>query len=130
MAGEDMRLKWCKQCGCSFETKTVAAYCSPDCKHERRKETASTVEARHVILSRVLDEERVPKSDPLWLLSEYEKLVSQDKCHYCEGPLGVGIGLDRKQNSKNGRKLPHSFENCVPCCRRCNSIKGDDTILT
>lgn len=48
-------------------------------------------------------------------------LLAPGTCHYCGGSLPpTGAGLDRKDN--NG---PYSLANAVPCCRRCNTIKGN-----
>jgi len=41
-------------------------------------------------------------------------------CEYCGGSLPkAGYGLDRKDNS-----LGYTSENSVPCCTRCNTMKG------
>ena len=54
-------------------------------------------------------------------LKEFEKLLEPNECHYCKGPLQeTGVGLDRKDNLK-----PYEISNVVPCCKSCNSIKGD-----
>lgn len=54
--------------------------------------------------------------------TQYEHLVSQP-CYYCGTSLEnmAGIGLDRKDNSKG-----YSIENVLPCCGKCNRIRGDD----
>lgn len=54
----------------------------------------------------------------------YATLVAGRACHYCGGSLPeTGGGLDRKNSS-----VGYSVENCVPCCRNCNSIRGADLI--
>ena len=60
---------------------------------------------------------------------EFSNLI-QSSCHYCGSPprnqhklkiyLFLYQGLDRLDNSKG-----YISGNCVPCCRRCNSIKGE-----
>lgn len=40
-------------------------------------------------------------------------------CEYCGETDWHELGCDRKDNS-----LPHTPENCVPCCLSCNSKKG------
>jgi len=57
-------------------------------------------------------------------LAQYAALITGAQCHYCGGNLPMsGSGLDRKKSS-----LGYSTENCVPCCRRCNEIRGRDNI--
>ncbi len=42
-------------------------------------------------------------------------------CFYCKKPLNpTGSGLDRKDNS-----IDYHYFNVVPCCKRCNSSKGE-----
>ena len=44
--------------------------------------------------------------------------MSKSSCSYCgvQGPNGI----DRKNNSKG-----YTLDNCVPCCKHCNYVKGD-----
>ena len=54
----------------------------------------------------------------------YEKRMTGEICHYCGGALPeTGHGLDRKDSS-----LGYSPENCVPCCKACNEIRGHDNV--
>lgn len=58
-----------------------------------------------------------------WRLTEqeYRTLLAENRCHYCDGPLGeTGVGLDRTENERY-----YSIENVVPCCGRCNRIKSN-----
>lgn len=42
-------------------------------------------------------------------------------CHYCNGPLPeTSVGLDRVRNS-----IGYRLDNVVPCCTKCNVIKGE-----
>lgn len=50
--------------------------------------------------------------------AEYYRLVDAP-CHYCGGPTGSGIGLDRLHNGKG-----YSWTNVVPCCGPCNYQRG------
>jgi len=53
---------------------------------------------------------------------EWSELIT-NLCFYCELELQkTGSGLDRKNNEPF-----YSKDNVVPCCRKCNSIKGHDT---
>lgn len=47
-------------------------------------------------------------------------ILSLMVCHYCSQPIGSGVGLDRIDNSVG--YLP---TNVLPCCFRCNSVRGD-----
>ncbi len=52
-------------------------------------------------------------------LPDYRELISL-ACFYCEGKLSpAGIGLDRVDN-----RLGYIPGNVVPCCKRCNDLKG------
>lgn len=57
-------------------------------------------------------------------IDQYAQLVSSGTCFYMGEPLGkTGGGLDRKNS-----QLGYTFENCVPCCLKCNRIRGEDNI--
>lgn len=52
---------------------------------------------------------------------EYVELRTMSCFYECGNPLSpAGHSLDR-MNAKG----PYSLENVVPCCRQCNTIKGD-----
>ena len=54
-------------------------------------------------------------------LDQWISLVVDKNCHYCDGPLSeTGAGLDRKDSSRG-----YMYDNVVPCCKKCNSIKCD-----
>ena len=68
-----------------------------------------------------LAKKQATKREKTFLLSEeeYTTLIAQ-MCHYCNGKIGEkGIGLDRLDNSQG-----YILTNIVPCCGRCNQIKG------
>lgn len=57
-------------------------------------------------------------------LDQYQQLLAGSNCIYCGNDLPqIGCALDRKDSD-----LGYTFENCVPCCRICNSIRGPDYI--
>lgn len=45
-----------------------------------------------------------------------ENVFSGQSCHYCGESDWTKLGVDRIDNS-----LPHTPENCVPCCWECNN---------
>jgi hypothetical protein len=53
---------------------------------------------------------------------QYLNIVKENKCTYCKGTLPVnGYGLDRIDNGRG-----YSLNNVVPCCGRCNIIRGEN----
>lgn len=53
---------------------------------------------------------------------EYCVLVGNNECIYCEDFLPeAGSGLDRKDNTQG-----YTLLNSVPCCSRCNTMKGSN----
>jgi len=61
------------------------------------------------------------KEDNVISYLEYMKLVSSNKCHYCENRLPKqGAGIDRIDSSKG-----YVSGNCLPCCTSCNHMKND-----
>jgi hypothetical protein len=61
------------------------------------------------------------KNEEMISESDYDLMV-ENNCHYCgkEGPNGI----DRIDNLKGYVK-----NNCVPCCKHCNYVKGDLSIV-
>lgn len=53
---------------------------------------------------------------PEWVV---DNVFSGQVCHYCGETDWIKLGVDRKDSS-----LPHTPENCVPCCKACNQKKG------
>ena len=47
-----------------------------------------------------------------------ENVFSGQCCHYCGESDWTKLGVDRKDSS-----IPHTPENCVPCCKSCNDKK-------
>ena len=54
--------------------------------------------------------------DARWIV---DNVFSGQVCHYCGETDWKLLGVDRKDSS-----LPHTKENCVPCCKHCNEKKG------
>ena len=52
---------------------------------------------------------------PEWIV---ENIFSGQKCVYCGEDDWTKLGCDRKNSD-----LPHTPENCVPCCEKCNCKK-------
>jgi len=56
-------------------------------------------------------------------MEEFAKLIENDSCYWCGGPLPkTRAGLDRMDNKKG-----YITDNCVPCCWTCNVMKGTMT---
>jgi hypothetical protein len=87
---------------------------------ERQRGYSATIAGRYYSLKRCLRKEGVPESDLIWDFDFYSALVDKAVCHYCCGSLTLtGHGLDRKDNSRK-----HTHDNVVPCCWKCNEVKG------
>lgn len=48
-----------------------------------------------------------------------EENIFTSVCHYCGESDWTKLGADRKDSS-----LPHTPDNCVPCCLECNNKRG------
>lgn len=48
-----------------------------------------------------------------------ENIFDGQTCRYCGESDWTKLGVDRKDSS-----LPHTPDNCVPCCKYCNDKKG------
>jgi 5-methylcytosine-specific restriction endonuclease McrA len=56
--------------------------------------------------------------------AEYRAIMHDPKCVYCGMSISdAGHGVDRKNSH-----LGYSLENCVPCCTKCNRMRGQDVI--
>jgi RNase P subunit RPR2 len=94
--------------------------CNPEKYRELSRANAISSRGHFTALRRELRRENVFESDLLWSYNFYFYFMIDAVCHYCLGPLNsYGHGLDRIDNTKN-----HEANNVVPCCKRCNSIKG------
>jgi len=88
----------------------------------RFKKRDRNIEGRHHTVKQMMKRDNISKEDLLWNRNFYIGLISDTCCHYCLGSLNeTGAGLDRIHND-----LGHVCFNVVPCCRRCNRIKGHD----
>lgn len=55
-----------------------------------------------------------------YITLEFFTQAVQQPCTYCKKhKIFTEMGLDRKDNS-----LPHTIDNCVPCCTECNVKRG------
>ena len=52
---------------------------------------------------------------PEWIVNN---IFNGQCCHYCDETDWTKLGVDRKDSS-----LPHTPDNCVPCCAKCNAKK-------
>lgn len=74
----------------------------------------------HSLLSSYKHNDKIHKRGECTLTAQWiiEEIFSKP-CVYCGETGWKIIGCDRIDNS-----LPHTPENCVPCCGKCNSKKG------
>jgi 5-methylcytosine-specific restriction endonuclease McrA len=117
--------QYCRYCGGYIPLGSLK-FCDDECREAWQRISRSKPEARHASLVRILERERVPQTDLLYHFEFYAALIQDNCCTYCDGPLSPSShALDRKINAEG-----HRCFNVVPSCGRCNSIKGDDEILT
>jgi hypothetical protein len=111
---------------CGKETQHTSSHqkrcslCAPPGFYERRNKR--TPRGRYIqFRARHVSKEDIPKTDLIWSCNFYMEIIKDGICHYCNGPLNSsGHGLDRVDNS-----LGHFCYNVIPCCKHCNTIKGD-----
>lgn len=86
--------------------------------YEKDKET-QIGKARN-ILSSYVQRDKIYKRGECTVTKEWiiENIFTKP-CVYCGETDWHKLGCDRKDNS-----LPHTPENCVPCCGKCNTKKG------
>lgn len=82
-----------------------------DTKEGRASDLAHSY--READMARGLDISRNITAD--WIIEN----IFGDKCVYCRESDWRVLGADRIDNSK-----PHTPENCVPCCSKCNTVRG------
>ena len=115
----------CKNCGGYLKNRYKSLYCGYKCwkawtdpvaaaKRDEEKSRASTFRSRLNYWQRGAECRGI-----VWALTEDEFASLWGlPCTYCGGSIET-IGIDRK-NSNIGYRL----HNCVPCCSRCNMMKG------
>lgn len=90
---------WCRFC-------TISAVIKRRQTIDGRYKAASSLARRRCITFKLTKE-------------EYSRIISK-QCHYCGNDLPqIGVGIDRKTNT-----IGYVQDNCVPCCGRCNYVKG------
>jgi hypothetical protein len=98
---------------------------TPEVRKQKKKDKASKIarlpRGRHTHLKKKLRQENVFELDLIWRSNFYVELIRDNQCHYCLGKLNpTGHALDRMDSSRN-----HEADNVVPCCLKCNRIKGE-----
>jgi hypothetical protein len=89
------------------------------CEHDRVRQTCSACLPEKVYEAYAAKAKQRNLNFSL-TLDEFETLVSMP-CHWC-GKYGV-MGIDRV-DSRIGYTNSGQIPNCVPCCKRCNFMKG------
>ncbi len=106
--------RYCLTCHNQFlANRNKHAYCSIKCRQNSVKHVFDTC-AIHA---------KCRQKD--WQITQEQwERMSDCCCVYCYKParnkVGTGSGLDRKDNDKG-----YTIDNVVPCCGRCNQIKGN-----
>lgn len=131
------------QCDCGKEFKTTASYLRSGKIHrcvgcamiDREKNRNYVSELEQLYNHRIVLRAKVSNIENNLNLEEYSKLVIKD-CFYCgakpiesskfnrskyikKNPIKIN-GLDRIDSTKE-----YSKENCIPCCKNCNTMKMD-----
>jgi hypothetical protein len=120
--------KLCKNCNYEFEDLTKnksKIYCCRKCNLQyNNKNYPNSKKGRYNTAKKECTRNRNVKKDNKQFnisFEDYTELTRENKCFYCEGTLNkYGTGLDRINSSK-----PYSYDNCVPCCKNCNTIKSN-----
>jgi hypothetical protein len=121
VAGASLRNGISKSCGCSRLTAKLAAHLTWLHGHVRKPQAA-----RNRV--RGIYRRSAEKRGLLFLLddAEFDRLILHP-CYYCGEPPSNEIkpygfrysGIDRVDSEKG-----YVSDNCVPCCRVCNDMKG------
>ena len=120
-----MKRKYCKECGTTLKAPFGKDFCSSHCyQKDYRRKYKKTPKGRYNMAKKECTRKRcVGKAHKEFKLTleEYTSLTKDDTCHYCKGNLNsTGLALDRLDNKK-----PYTIDNCVPCCAKCNNLRGD-----
>jgi hypothetical protein len=112
--------QWKKDHPEEFKASQAKQELRPEVKERRAKfyqETKNAMWRRYSVLK---SKAKTYHQDFTLTQEDYEKLVIENSCFYCNGPLPeAGYGIDRQNN-----KLGYVHGNCVPCCEICNEKKG------
>lgn len=87
----------------------------PSCSKEER--------ARYLLSSYVRKDKKYGRETNItqqWII---DNVFSGQHCWYCGEWNWRKLGVDRVNP-----KIGHTIDNCTPCCKRCNDIKGTKTI--
>lgn len=83
--------------------------------HVRNYKAVKSVRARYLLNQYIANDEKHNRGKCTitedWIVDN----ILNSKCHYCGETDWTKLGCDRINND-----LPHTHENCVPCCRECN----------
>lgn len=86
--------------------------------HARDYKAIKSVRARYLLNQYIANDEKHKRGKCSitedWIVDN----ILNSKCHYCGETDWTKLGCDRIDND-----LPHTPENCVPCCRECNLAK-------
>lgn len=114
----------CPNCGKLAVTplRRKKKFCGKACQrfYENNFNRGDTLKKRFAIAKACANRTRSKRKFYL-TFEEYCEVNKSRKCDYCEGNIGrCGTGMDRLDSSKE-----YEMGNVVPCCKRCNILKGD-----
>jgi hypothetical protein len=117
-------IRSCKSCEGLFVEKTQKSprsFCSKKCRmFIYNKNYCSTIEKRYV-RSRTAKRNH----DYFLTLEQFKNVMKNQRCYYCQGHVQKGgTGMDRIDSSQ-----PYAYNNVVPCCRSCNTLKSNTLTL-
>lgn len=90
---------------------------NPDRIAQSRMRIHRSLRFQHRSQMRVAKDRKIPHH---LTLDEFSQIRRAGRCHYCGNVLAeTGPQQDRVNSD-----LPYLFDNLVPCCRDCNTVKG------
>jgi hypothetical protein len=119
------KYRYCDFCGASFDPQgTTRRCCDEECRQRMLPARRNSPAAKFGCLKRTLEEDRIRESDDrlIWNFEFYEALIAGNQCDVCDGPLGGGHSIDRRDNSKGHLSTNIAYILCQECNRLRSSL--------